>query len=146
MWLIFPASRNPIVNKLLHSFVILSVSEGSALRKGLSRCIGIHSTAFSLSPLVRFSAWGRLTAESPGPTGAGRYTWCRIAMSFPPRITVRGGNLINLVSTLLRLRPQLLIKLSIRYRTVFIHVKTACQNGKVLPARPATSPSDNARS
>ncbi len=26
MWLIFPASRNPIVNKLLHSFVILSPS------------------------------------------------------------------------------------------------------------------------
>jgi hypothetical protein len=35
VWLIFLASRNPIVNKLLHSFVILSVSEGSGLRKGL---------------------------------------------------------------------------------------------------------------
>ena len=43
--------------------------------------------------------------------GAGRYKWCRIAMSFPPRIVVRGGNPISLVSILLRLRPQLLIKL-----------------------------------
>ena len=38
----------------------------------------------------------------------------RIAMSFPPRIVVRGGSPISLVSTLLRLRPELLIKLWIR--------------------------------
>ena len=55
--------------------------------------------------------------------GAGKYKWCKIAMSFPPRIVVRGGNPIllcevaryvarvSLVSILLRLRPKLLIKL-----------------------------------
>jgi hypothetical protein len=32
-------------------------------------------------------------------------------ISFPPRIAVRGGNPISLVPTLLRLQPQLLIKL-----------------------------------
>jgi hypothetical protein len=43
--------------------------------------------------------------------GAGRYKWRRIAISFPPRIVVRGGNPISFVSILLRLRPELLIKL-----------------------------------
>jgi hypothetical protein len=43
VWLIFLASHNPIVNKLLHSFVILSASEGSGLRKGLEI---LRSTAF----------------------------------------------------------------------------------------------------
>ena len=36
---------------------------------------------------------------------AGRRKWHKIAMSFPPRTVVRGGNPISLVSTLLRLRP-----------------------------------------
>ncbi len=43
--------------------------------------------------------------------GAGRYKWRRITMSFPPRTVVRGVNPISLVSTSLRLRPKLLIKL-----------------------------------
>ncbi len=43
--------------------------------------------------------------------GAGRYKWRKIAMSFPPRIVVRGVNRVSLVSILLRLRPKLLIKL-----------------------------------
>ncbi len=140
VWLIFLTSRNPIVNKLLHSFVILSPSLRSRVnsakdlplrRKGLSRYIGIRSTAFSVSLLVRLGTptWGtsyggvprtdtcacvtgrcrQVQARKHG--GAGGYKWCKIAMSFPPRTVVRGGNPVNLVSTLLRLRPQLLIKL-----------------------------------
>ena len=88
---------------------------------------------YSVSPLgdaFRRSPQDRQVQERKHG-GAGRYKWRKIAMSFPPRIpasrcgvnSVRGGNLIllcevaryvarvSLVSTLLRLRPELLIKL-----------------------------------
>ena len=55
---------------------------------------------------------------------------------------MRGGNSISLVSMLLRLQPELLIKLSSRYFGIGNRLHS-CQNGlsngKVLPARPATS-------